>query len=117
MECLLHEGSTAVGVCQFCGRGVCRACRLKSSQVVVCSEECERASALTRKGIAGMVQKSLRVTLVTAWFCWIIGGVFLACGVVEAFAGKNMLAAFLAVSGAIFVAVGFAYAKSARSGG
>ncbi len=117
MECISHDGKPAIGICQFCGRGVCRACKIETSEIIACSEECARASNFLRKSIERMVQNSLRVTLILVKLLWAAGVVFLLCGSIEAFAGRAMLAAFLFLIGSIFVASGFAFDKSARSGG
>jgi cytochrome bd-type quinol oxidase subunit 2 len=58
--------------------------------------------------------KSRRMALVSAWFCWLCGVVFLAFGLIESIRGRGLFPMFLILCGFIFVAIGFAYAKSSK---
>lgn len=40
MNCFTHEGTTAIGVCGKCGKGVCRGCAIDIGIRLVCSENC-----------------------------------------------------------------------------
>ncbi len=54
--------------------------------------------------------------MVSAWFCWLSGLVFLIFGLIESLSGRGPIHIFLIFSGFIFVAVGFAYAKTSKRG-
>jgi len=40
MQCFLHQGATAVGICRTCGKGICSACAREIDRGIVCSEVC-----------------------------------------------------------------------------
>lgn len=45
MECFIHSGTQAVGVCKACGKAVCRACAIDSSAAIACCEVCAKEAA------------------------------------------------------------------------
>ena len=60
--------------------------------------------------------KSQRMAIVSAWLCWLYGFVFLTFGLLESVRGRGLISIFLILCGFIFVAIGFAYAKSSKRG-
>lgn len=40
MNCFVHEGASAVGICRGCGKGVCRACARDLGSGLACSDAC-----------------------------------------------------------------------------
>jgi hypothetical protein len=50
VECYAHLRAPAVGVCTVCGKAVCRKCARIYASSVVCSTDCERKLAATKKG-------------------------------------------------------------------
>jgi uncharacterized membrane protein HdeD (DUF308 family) len=67
-----------------------------------------------RGAIELAVQKGLRVSQITAWFCWLSGAAFVAIGALAVASGKAGLGAFPLVLGAIFVIAGYWYARAAQ---
>lgn len=41
MECFYHSGATAVGICKYCGRGICQECVADAQQSLACKDRCE----------------------------------------------------------------------------
>ena len=116
MQCSMHDESPAIGICPNCGRGVCRRCSPGAVGLLACSPVCAEAASQLRKSVEIILLKSQRAALVSAWFCWLSGLVFLIFGLIESLRGHGPIHLFLIFSGFIFVAVGFAYAKSSKRG-
>ncbi|HWD21441.1 MAG TPA: hypothetical protein VHB20_19400 [Verrucomicrobiae bacterium] len=72
MNCFKHPVA-AVGVCAYCGRGLCSACAPDAARLV-CSPACE--AALTRDGQAMqmILQKSVQSLRASAFYCYLCGG-------------------------------------------
>lgn len=46
MECFDHSGAAAVGLCKFCGKGICRDCARNVGPCLVCSSDrCAKSAA------------------------------------------------------------------------
>jgi hypothetical protein len=116
MHCFAHEDSPAVGTCQFCGRGVCKLCVPASPSVLACSEACAREAARLRTTIELSLQKGLRVSLVSAWFCGLSGAAFVVVGLLFARGGYSAFGLFPGLLGAIFLLAAYWYAKVSRQG-
>lgn len=43
MECFVHSGTAAVGICKACGRGVCKACSVDLPEGLACKSRHEDA--------------------------------------------------------------------------
>ncbi len=40
MNCFTHQQSVAIGICRYCGKGICPACCKESTHGVACSTAC-----------------------------------------------------------------------------
>lgn len=76
MECFVHEGETAVGICKNCSRGVCRTCAIDEGSGVACKGRCEAQVA----SIAGLVSRNVQVTQNTGGAITIQFVIFLLVG-------------------------------------
>jgi hypothetical protein len=41
MKCFRHPGNEAVGICKYCGKGMCTECSRDTGVGVVCTPQCE----------------------------------------------------------------------------
>lgn len=41
MDCFTHVSTAAVGICKYCGRGLCRVCAREGTDGLACSQACE----------------------------------------------------------------------------
>lgn len=41
MNCFKHNSVSAIGICKFCGKGVCRACATDTGHGLACRDSCE----------------------------------------------------------------------------
>jgi hypothetical protein len=115
MRCAAHEAE-AVGVCAYCGRGICPACvRPSASPRLVCSEPC--AVALTRadQALDLLLQKSLQSARASALYSYLCGGLS-AAGAVGAwfYLPVPFLIWFTAGCSLVFIASGIWYSRIAR---
>jgi hypothetical protein len=58
MECFIHAGASAVGICRNCSRGVCHACAVDNGFGVACKNRCETEV----EEIAGLITKNVQIT-------------------------------------------------------
>lgn len=49
MKCFEHQKEEAVGICKYCGRGVCRKCARTEGLGLSCSDECEKEAKWAQK--------------------------------------------------------------------
>ncbi|MGO8766687.1 MAG: hypothetical protein ACLQSR_16315 [Limisphaerales bacterium] len=106
MKCPLHNAE-AIGICAYCGRGLCGQCSRPSDPRLTCSEACAAALNHNDQAVELILKKSVQNANASslysylcagvsaagafgAWYCslptfivWFTGG----CSVVLAFAG------------------------------
>jgi hypothetical protein len=95
MECFVHPGTNAVGVCKACAKGVCRACAIDAGVGVACSEKCSREAReqdemIQRSKAAygiGYAKKAIP-HVVVMWS--VFGSVFLGWGLYSTAVGKTI---------------------------
>ena len=119
MECFYHPGTSAVGSCRACLRGVCRACAIELEGGLACPDRCE---PLVRALIASL-QQSLRFQSVSTGLLRSARGLWLGLTVVAFSVGIFVVAwglnlpVFREISllGIPFLALGFLSARLARN--
>jgi hypothetical protein len=57
MNCFNHRTSPAVGICKFCGKGVCQACAADTGHGLACRDTCEEQVGV----LAAMVRNNARI--------------------------------------------------------
>ncbi|MFC2004750.1 hypothetical protein ACFLUY_00835 [Chloroflexota bacterium] len=71
MKCFQHPEKEAIGVCQTCGKGVCRDCYLEDGGVLYCSKACAPESSRLHV-LGGRIFSSIIVLLfgitLLVWF-------------------------------------------------
>ena len=118
MNCHRHLESGAVAVCVNCGRAVCPQCIVQTSgTVVACSKACGDQSTRVRETLEMVARKTLRSTLITAWFCWLSGGIFVVVGLWGAISDNPFSGIFPILLGAIFIFAGDRYRRVSRRDG
>jgi hypothetical protein len=85
-----------------------------ADNVVVCSAPCSDQANRTRDAINLVARKTLRSNLVTAWFCWLAGGIILSAGVLEAIGGETAFALVPSSIGIVFIFAGVWYKGVSR---
>jgi len=81
MQCFLHQGVAAVGICRTCGKGICPACAREIAGGLVCSEACAQF-ALDFREIQDRAKRIYSIGTkpripVGAWFFGILGALSL----------------------------------------
>ena len=111
MKCF-YDDRDAVGVCKYCGRGVCHESAVTVAQGLACKARCER-EVETLMGVIGKSRTAYQRTaaiygrsgLTTALF----GLLFLGFGIVEQQYLDRMAVFFDAAGLIILLSAGFAY--------
>ena len=115
MNCHKHPEKVASAICVNCGIAICIQCIMKTKNgKIVCSDECNEASMLTDRALYLITSKFNKTNNATAWFCWLLGGLFFILGLPTLFSDK-FFAAYLLIGGAIFIGAGFWYNKIAKN--
>ena len=116
MKCHSHAVD-AIGVCAYCGRGVCANCAAASADVprLVCSTAC--ATALTRadKAMASILRKSEQSARASSYYSYLCAALSTggAIGAVY-YLPHPYLIAFTSACALIFLASGYWYGRIAR---
>ena len=121
MVCGSHSERQAAALCVSCGVGLCGGCVQKSAKGrSVCSPECANFANVTDEAMAMLSSRTQRGTKATAWFCWLLGGLFAILGLLALVGGDKFLATYLLAPSVIFFFTGTWYgriAKRASNGG
>lgn len=60
MQCYVHGGEAAIGVCKCCAKGVCRSCAIPVTNGLACSEACKpTAEALSQLQLTSLRNVSI----------------------------------------------------------
>ena len=115
MKCPTHQ-SEATGVCAYCGRAICAECvQPRTSQRLVCSDQCASALARTDQAIETLLQKSVQSARASAFYSYLCGGLS-AAGAVGAwfYLQVSFLIWFTAGCSVVFIVSGIRYGQIAR---
>ena len=116
MKCFSHPAE-AVGICAYCGRGLCAECAKPGTDTrrLVCSEGC--ADALTRDDAAmnSILQKSVQSARASSYYSYLCA-VLSGGGAIGAYnyLPSPYLIDFTGACCVIFIATGFWYGRIAR---
>jgi hypothetical protein len=121
VECFYHAGSSAVGSCRACLKGLCRPCAVELEGGLACPDRCE---PLVQAVIASL-QQSLRFQNVTTGFLRSARGLWLGLTVVALSVGVFVVAWGLSlptfreisILGIPFLVLAFLSARLARNSG
>lgn len=115
MKCFKHD-TEAVGVCAYCGRGVCKGCvTLPYAPRIVCSIECTTALARDDRAMQLILQKSVQTLKASAFYCYLCGGLSAAAAVVAWYMlPLPFLILFAAGSAVVLIASGLWYSRIAK---
>ncbi len=117
MICLSHPEKAAVSICAGCGAGICMECRQKSRRGKnVCSAHCVDLVNEYDDTMRSTLSKWTLSSKITAWFCWLFGGVCLLLAIVAIAVKNYSLMFFLGPCGLTILVSGFWYNKLARQG-
>ncbi len=116
MKCLSHK-SEAVGVCSWCGRGVCPECLPATARPrLVCSTGCEASLTRQERAIQSILQKSLQSLRASAFYCFLCGIISLVAGIVAYYTlPSNFLIGFCGACGIALICSGVWYSRVARA--
>lgn len=106
MRCYNHHENEAIGICRFCGRGLCPGCAIEVEKAVACRDRCESevATILSLNRNALQFAKSTKQARYLApTMLIVVGGVLTALGLM--YRGFD-LAIF---AGGVVVAIGVAF--------
>src|SRR6476620_2449806 len=100
MICAQHK-IQAVGVCAWCGRGVCADCSsVTATPRIVCSEVCQTALRKHERAIESILRKSVQSLRASAFYCFLCGVISLAAGIVAYYTlPSNFLIGFCGACG------------------
>ena len=115
MKCKTHNAE-ANAVCVYCGRALCPDCaRPTNSARTACSETCATALAKADAAVELIINKSVQSARAGALTCYLLGGIFIACGVLAVFMMPSpFLIAFLGISGVGMLIGGLFYGRAAK---
>ena len=115
MICHNHSDHPAIAMCVNCGVGLCATCAQKTAKSkIVCSSECGKSASDFDNAIALIVARSQKTSRATAWFCWLLGAIFAALGVVSLFGADKFFAGYLLTTGTVFIFVGVWFGRIAK---
>jgi hypothetical protein len=121
MECFTHAGSSAVGVCQVCGKAVCHSCVVDAGVAIVCSEVCAKEAVdlheMNQRGkkIYGIGVANPRIPSgVIAWL--LFAAMFGGFGIYQSVVNREPEWFFLAFAGILIVIAIIAYRRAKETG-
>lgn len=86
MKCFTHSGAEAVGLCAYCGRGLCRECaQVIRAPRLTCSSECAGVLARNEKVLQTILHQSVRTAQASAFYCYVCAALSGAAAVVAWF--------------------------------
>lgn len=118
MKCYTHA-TEAVGVCAYCGRGLCADCAKSGGGGIrlTCSPNCAAALTRAEQALESILQKSLQSAKVSAYYSYLCaalsGGGAVAA---ERYLPSPYLVGFTTACCVVFLASGFWYGRVARRG-
>jgi hypothetical protein len=116
MKCLTHTVADAVGVCAYCGRGLCLDClREGSSKPLSCSPECAEALSRNEKALESILQQTVQSAKASAFYCYICAALSGGAAVVAWFILPSpFLILFTAGCCVVLLLSGIWYGRTAR---
>jgi uncharacterized membrane protein YgdD (TMEM256/DUF423 family) len=115
MNCGNHIDDAAIAICVSCGAGLCSACAQKTDTGKnVCSTKCAATVNAMDRAILSIAENSLRGYKAIAWLGWLVGAVLVVEGLSSLAHNDMRDAVFLTPGGAIFIFMGFWYARIAK---
>lgn len=114
MNCFRHMDRVATAICVECGQAVCNDCRvLSKGSRVTCSAGCAAEASRVRDVINSIENKTRRGSLITAWFLWASGGLFIIAGGIASLTLHDFFVAPMAI-GVVFLVAGYFYFRVSR---
>ncbi|MGZ4972999.1 MAG: hypothetical protein ACXWDN_09590 [Limisphaerales bacterium] len=115
MKCFKHP-IEALGVCSYCGRGVCAECVKDSNGArLVCSNACAETLARNEKALELILQKSLQTARASAFYCYLCAALSFGGAIAVYYtAPVPFLIWFAAGCGAVLLTAGIWYSRVAR---
>jgi len=115
MKCFSHP-TEAVGVCAYCGRGLCTECAQSAADTrrLVCSPECTTALTRDDRAMASILQKSNQSARASSYYSYLCAALS-GGGALGAYRylPSPYLIWFTTACCAIFIASGFWYGRIA----
>lgn len=112
MKCGRHAVE-AIGVCAYCGRGLCAECvPTNSGPRLVCSTECAETLSRNDKAIQSILSKSVQTAKASALYCYLCSALSFG-GAIAAYytAPVPFLIWFAAGCGAVLLMAGVWYGR------
>jgi hypothetical protein len=118
MKCATHN-SDATAVCPYCGKALCPSCSRSGGGVrTACSDACATALAKADKAAELVIRKSKQLARASALCCYLLGALFVICGVwvpfIPVFRGDLFPPLFFGGTGLALVVCGVWYDKAAK---
>jgi hypothetical protein len=124
MKCQIHS-TEAIGVCAYCGRGLCSKCLEDRStpkgsvaclpERLACSDECAAALMGQASALRQLLTQSRQNARASAFYCYLCGGLSAAASVVAYFMLPSpFLIMFTAGCAIALIVSGFWYGRSVR---
>jgi hypothetical protein len=113
MRCLAHSAE-AIGICIYCGRGVCQEC-VGDSERLTCSAACAEQFAKLTVQTAGQLKAGKANIAATVLACYLSGPLFIISGIAGgAYLRSPVLFVFSTILGAALLVMGWFYARAAK---
>lgn len=114
MRCSVHNAE-AIGICVHCGVALCPSCAIKTDNGrLTCSPKCEEAIATEEYVLKTILTKTTKGYHVNAFFCFLLGGLWIVFAVLAVFFNIWPVAIFLGVMAIGYIIGGFAYRRAEK---
>ncbi len=112
MKCRTHQAD-ATAVCVHCGVALCPSCTTKSpSARCVCSQACAEATARAELGLRLILEKATKGHTVSAFFCFLLGGLWILFAIPAFLFDAWPMGLFLGVMALGYIIGGLAYRRA-----
>ena len=109
MHCFVHSAIPAVGICKYCGKGLCSQCAVDTGQGLACQGSCEEHVEVMARIIANnakVISTANAQTRSAALLGIVMGVLFLGFGGIAYMGGINFAAMMFGAMGALFLGHG-----------
>jgi hypothetical protein len=118
MKCFKHNSIDAVGVCAWCGRGMCRDCAPSTEAGrMTCSADCAKDLASQSEALEILLDRSVQTAKASAFYCYLSAGLSAAAAVAAWYMLPSpFLMYFAGGSAVVLVAAGWWHGHVGKKG-
>ena len=110
MNCFNHQSKAAIGICRWCGKGICEECFTETAGGLACSAICEKRLAVISQTITtsdDLIRTANRQVRSTGVYGIVTGILFVGFGIWSYTSGETFLPVFFGAIGLVLFALGF----------